>query len=241
MNVFPAKFRFFFEKDNQRYECKYSPDEWNNNVLNWNRSSDSAGIMIKYSTNFTFIKEDADYLRDCFNTDGVFSEVRFVVEEYDYETFSFKPYYSGDIDFYSYENSKNKVSIVTSDISYKASIDANLDTTYEIDIPNASDFVRYDRLMILSNSSFYSFYEDNTLSGAKQRTDVFSSMIMNKEDFDPKNIFHDVDQGTMSNDNWIAMFNDQSNITCNVKYKINKITFSWTGNLDGFSANCLYI
>lgn len=238
MNVFPSKFRFLFERNGIQYECKYSPDEWNNNVLNWNRSSDSAGIMIKYSTSFTFIKEDADYLRDCFNTDGVFAKVRFVVEEYDYETFSFKPYYSGDIDFYSYENSKNKVSIVTSDISYKASIDANLDTTYEIDIPNASDFVRYDRLMILSNSSFYSFYEDNTLSGAKQRTDVFSSMIMNKEDFDPKNIFHDVDQGTMSNDNWIAMFNDQSNITCNVKYKINKITFSWTGNLDGFSANC---
>ncbi|MFR1243106.1 MAG: hypothetical protein ACLSDJ_18640, partial [Butyricimonas faecihominis] len=132
MNVFPSKFRFLFERDGIQYECKYSPDEWNNNVLNWNRSSDSAGIMIKYSTSFTFIKEDADYLRDCFNTDGVFAKVRFVVEEYDYETFSFKPYYSGDIDFYSYENSKNKVSIVTSDISYKASIDANLDTTYEI-------------------------------------------------------------------------------------------------------------
>lgn len=148
MNVSPSKFRFLFERDGIQYECKYSPDEWNNNVLNWNRSSDSAGIMIKYSTSFTFIKEDADYLRDCFNTDGVFAKVRFVVEEYDYETFSFKPYYSGDIDFYSYENSKNKVSIVTSDISYKASIDANLDTTYEIDIPNASDFVRYDGLRL---------------------------------------------------------------------------------------------
>lgn len=146
MNVFPDKFRFSFEKNGERYECKYSPDEWNNNVLNWTRSIDNAETLVKYTTSFTFIKEDAGYLRDCYEDTGVFSKVKFIIEQYDYNEFTYKPYYSGDIDFYSYERNKHKVSIVTTDIGYRASVMANLDTTYEIKPPVFSDFVRYDRL-----------------------------------------------------------------------------------------------
>lgn len=148
MKVFPEKFKFFFKRNSEKYECKYSPDEWNNNVLNWERSSNSEGLIVKYTTNFSFIKEDADYLRLCFKATGVFSEVKFIVERYDYSTFSFEPYYSADIDFYSYEDTKNKVSVVTTEISYRASMEANLDTTYEIDLPNAANFVRYDRIKL---------------------------------------------------------------------------------------------
>ena len=79
MNVFPDKFRFSFEKNGERYECKYSPDEWNNNVLNWTRSIDNAETLVKYTTSFTFIKEDAGYLRDCYEDTGVFSKVKFII------------------------------------------------------------------------------------------------------------------------------------------------------------------
>lgn len=164
MNVFPDKFRFSFEKNGERYECKYSPDEWNNNVLNWTRSIDNAETLVKYTTSFTFIKEDAGYLRDCYEDTGVFSKVKFIIEQYDYNEFTYKPYYSGDIDFYSYERNKHKVSIVTTDIGYRASVMANLDTTYEIKPPVFSDFVRYDRLQLKNAISFSGDMDLNDIS-----------------------------------------------------------------------------
>ena len=165
MNIFPSKFKFFFEKNGEKYECKYSPDEWNNNVLNWTRSLDNTETLIKYTTSFSFVKEDANYLRECYDADGVFAKVKFIVEQYDYNEFTYKPYYSGDIDFYSYERSKHKVSIVTTDIGYRASVMANMDTTYEITPPASSIFVRYDRLQLKNTISF---------SGDMDLTDVSS-------------------------------------------------------------------
>lgn len=237
MNVFPSKFRFFFEKDGERYLLKYSPEEWNDNVLNWSRSSDSVGVVVKYTTSFTFIKEDADYLRDVFKASGVFSDVKFIIEECNYDSFEYEPYYSSDIDFYSYENSKNKVSVITLDTSYKASIDANMDTTYEIDVPDTSDKVWYNRLSIISTTSLYATYDKNINSDNKKVTDVLYSVIVSQEEFDRSNVFQGTEQGSISSDNWFAKFSKATDVEMTVKFKIKSVNYNYAGTLTGFASS----
>lgn len=65
MNVFPAKFRFYFIKDGITTYCKYSPEEWNDNVIKWDRDKKSNSVLTKYVDSFSFVMEDADYLRAC--------------------------------------------------------------------------------------------------------------------------------------------------------------------------------
>ena len=222
MKVFPEKFKFFFKRNSEKYECKYSPDEWNNNVLNWERSSNSEGLIVKYTTNFSFIKEDADYLRLCFKATGVFSEVKFVVERYDYSAFSFEPYYSADIDFYSYEDTKNKVSVVTTEISYRASMEANLDTTYEIDLPNAANFVRYDRIRLKSTIACTG---DTNETGISSLTSITPSLFITTEDiFGGKVQVQSVLGPNLNNleenasDLWILQANDSVSLNISVSF-----------------------
>lgn len=222
MKVFPEKFKFFFKRNSEKYECKYSPDEWNNNVLNWERSSNSEGLIVKYTTNFSFIKEDADYLRLCFKATGVFSEVKFIVERYDYSTFSFEPYYSADIDFYSYEDTKNKVSVVTTEISYRASMEANLDTTYEIDLPNAANFVRYDRIRLKSTIACTG---DTNETGISSLTSITPSLFITTEDiFGGKVQVQSVLGPNLNNleenasDLWILQANDSVSLNISVSF-----------------------
>lgn len=222
MKVFPEKFKFFFKRNSEKYECKYSPDEWNNNVLNWERSSNSEGLIVKYTTNFSFIKEDADYLRLCFKATGMFSEVKFIVERYDYSTFSFEPYYSADIDFYSYEDTKNKVSVVTTEISYRASMEANLDTTYEIDLPNAANFVRYDRIRLKSTIACTG---DTNETGISSLTSITPSLFITTEDiFGGKVQVQSVLGPNLNNleenasDLWILQANDSVSLNISVSF-----------------------
>ena len=222
MKVFPEKFKFFFKRNSEKYECKYSPDEWNNNVLNWERSSNSEGLIVKYTTNFSFIKEDADYLRLCFKATGVFSEVKFIVERYDYSTFSFEPYYSADIDFYSYEDTKNKVSVVTTEIRYRASMEANLDTTYEIDLPNAANFVRYDRIRLKSTIACTG---DTNETGISSLTSITPSLFITTEDiFGGKVQVQSVLGPNLNNleenasDLWILQANDSVSLNISVSF-----------------------
>lgn len=172
MNTFPQKFRFSFVRDGVTTYCKYAPEEWNDNVLKWERDKKSHAIMTKYVNTFSFVLEDATYLRNCFDAvdfqDRIFPEILFIVEEYDYSTFTYTPYYSANVDFYSYEETLNSVKVSTLDIGYKVAFDANYDTTYEIDIPASADQVEYDRLQmknIIRVESAFSEKISSTLNG----------------------------------------------------------------------------
>ena len=165
MNRFPQRFRFSFIKNGETTTCKYPPEQWNDNVINWDRDKNSSGILTKYTTSFKFVKEDADYLRACFNASGVFSKVVFTVEEYDYNLFEYKSYYQGNVDFYSYEEDEFSVSVSTLNIGYKVAFDANFDTQYEIDLPYVPPIVRYDRINLLNKVGYQCSMDRNDTNG----------------------------------------------------------------------------
>lgn len=219
MNVFPSKFRFSFVKDGEITYCKYSPEEWNDNVINWNRDKDNAGILVKYTTSFSFIMDDADYLRECFKTKSVFAKVLFVVEQYDYDKFEYHPYYTGDIDFYSYEESKFKVSITTTNIGYRAALLANLDTTYEVDIPDGSDFVRYNRLHlknIINYDCSWSMINIQTAYRYWLNCDRTQNDVLN-DDIESK-LF--VDGGKTYPEGWLCKANKNATLCVKIKYDV---------------------
>ena len=93
MNVFPEKFRFYFEKEGVKTQLKHAPEEWDTNVLKWSRDKDTEGILTEYVDKFTFVLEDADYLRDCFKKSKVFAKVKLSVYELNSNTFEYFLYY----------------------------------------------------------------------------------------------------------------------------------------------------
>lgn len=148
MNVFPEKFKFYFEKEGVKTQLKHTPEEWDTNVLKWTRDKDTEGILTEYVDKFTFVLEDATYLRACFDQKKVFAKVKLSVYELNAATFEYSLYYIGDLDFYSYSDNNYKIQLSALDIGFKTAFDANFDTEYEIEVPESSDKVLYNRLKL---------------------------------------------------------------------------------------------
>lgn len=148
MHIFPERFKFFFEKEGVKTQLKHAPEEWDSNVLKWNRDKNTEGILTGYVDKFTFVLEDADYLRACFAEKKVFSKVKLSVYELNTDTFEYTLYYSGDLDFYSYTEDNYKIQLSALDIGFKTAFDANFDTEYEISLPQNTDKILYNRLKL---------------------------------------------------------------------------------------------
>lgn len=217
MNRFPEQFVFYFIKDGVKTLCVNAPEEWNDNVIKWDRDRKSCSILTKYVEEFTFVLDDADYLRRCFNENGVFSKVRFFVEEYDSASFTYSLYYSADIDFYSYEETDFTIKVVMFDLGYKTAIVANLNTKYEIDIPKTPDVVYYDRLKLKNLIVFengYAMYNECTKPTAMELfvsdDSVYNDLIT----------YQSVMQGAKNNDNWIVKSDGKDEILINLSMSL---------------------
>lgn len=215
MNVFPEKFRFSFIRNGVTTYCRQAPEEWNDNVIKWSRDKKNNTILTNYVNNFSFVLEDAEYLKNCFLEETVFAKVRFVAEEYDYDKFEYKPYYSGDIDFYSYEEEEYKVNVTMLELSYKVMFDANYDTTYDLDIPLEDVIhVNYDRL-IMHNTLKYSF-EFNQFNPIPNKDFVAGWYVADDENITCKLIsYKSVEQEERNKENWLLQAT--SEVDLNIK------------------------
>ncbi|MEG1950475.1 MAG: hypothetical protein RR137_08945 [Odoribacter sp.] len=225
MNIFPKQFRFSFIKNGVITYCKHGPEEWNDNVIKWNRDAKTYSILTKYAINFTFVLEDADYLRECFNTTGVFSKVRFNVEEYNTVESIYKSYYSGDLDFYNYEEDEYRVQMPAGELGYKITFDSNYDTDYEITIPK-SLAVNYDRLILKNKISFSC---DFNIYNNIQEGNYFFSAYINEESIYSKILsYQSISQSVFSNqpytENWIAKGN--GSVRLHIKFYLAASYFS---------------
>lgn len=202
MNIFPSKFRFKFIRTSgtEEYLLKHAPEEWNDNVIKWERDKKNNVILTKYVDNFTFILEDSDFLRQCFANEKVFAKVRFTAEEYDSGNFTYKQYYSGDIDFYSYEEDRYSVKVSILEIGYKVAFDANYDTKYEIEIPGNSDTLRYDRLNLRNRLEYGCTY---ALGYVTENINVLDAYISSENIYANKIIRQSVTGGQKNSENWM--------------------------------------
>lgn len=232
MQVFPDRFRFFFQKNGIKTLCKHAPEEWESNVIKWTRDSKTEGILTQYVDKFTFILEDAKYLISCFEQENVFSNVKFIAEEYNFSDFKYDEYYSGDLDFYSFEEDKYRVVLSVSDIGFSVALAANLDTEYEIDIPPNSPHVVYDGLILRNNLK--GLFETEHPKIAQKMTWVLPVIYITTESV-YSNILEikNSDGGTINDSNWFLKINND--IKLNIKFNydgvINFDTGLQTGNL----------
>lgn len=217
MNIFPSKFRFKFIHTFREYTLKYAPEEWNDNVIKWDRDKKTNDILTKYVDNFTFVLEDADFLRQYFAAGKVFTKIRFIAEEYDSENFTYKQYYSGDIDFYSYEENRNTVKVSMMQIGYKVAFDANYDTNYEIEIPASSDSINYDRLNLRNKIEYACAFP---AAETTRNIEVLDASISSENIYTKKIKTQSVVRSPKNSDNWIITVTEKCKISFHISLHI---------------------
>lgn len=223
MNVFPEKFRFYFEKEGVKTQLKHAPEEWDTNVLKWSRDKDTEGILTEYVDKFTFVLEDADYLRDCFKKNKVFAKVKLSVYELNSNNFEYFLYYIGDLDFYSYTDDNYKIQLSALDIGFKTAFDANFDTEYEISVPEDTDKVLYNRLQLLNIIKGEALYSERL----PPRSGLYGmDMLTDDEISNPVFDLNYTSAGrNIDDDSWFLQAKKPASVTLKLKYDF-KITFN---------------
>lgn len=222
MNVFPEKFRFYFEKDGVKTQLKHTPEEWDSNVLKWSRDKDTEGILTEYVDKFTFVLEDADYLRNCFEKSKVFAKVKLSVYELNSNTFEYSLYYTGDLDFYSYVDDNYKIQLSTLNIGFKTAFDANFDTEYEISVPADTDKILYNRLQLLNIIKGEAIYNERL----PPRSGLYGmDMLTDDETSNPVFNLNYTDAGRdIYEDSWFLQAEKSASVSLQLKYNF-KINF----------------
>jgi hypothetical protein len=224
----PPKFRFFFEKNGTRTVIQNAPMEWNDNIIQWKRDALDKPTMAQFVTEFTFVLEDRQYLVDCFDTEGVFAAVKFIAEERDND-FIYHPYYSGDVDFYSYQEDALTVKVIAAALEFKTMFDANYDVSYEIPIPNARAQMAYDRVSMLNADAWESKLDYNVNSNpdssiATTIDIALESSIYQEENTTKGNVFNSYVQAGERDEKdkitWLAKIIESTGVQIAVNFEL---------------------
>ena len=97
-------FKLYDVKNKTTYVLKYPVDEWRAFGISYGRE-EKTSIIKSYSASFTFIKEDADYLKDIVLTKGFNEKIR--IDAYKMTAFGEVKEYSGFLELFDSEMSGN--------------------------------------------------------------------------------------------------------------------------------------
>lgn len=122
---------------------------WDDIQLQWVRHDRYYGIMKKQSTEIHFCNDAAKIVRHCFANGGTMGACYFDIEAYDNIAKTYSLFYSGAIDFATYDSFRDyvQVGIMQGDLS--AYIDARENQLYDIKIEDADCVnVRMDGILL---------------------------------------------------------------------------------------------
>jgi len=120
---------------------QFSPDGWNDTMVNWGRSNKYLGLFREFSVPLNFVKDGAKILRWAMWNYGIEAVLYLSILKLDRTTFpdKYEQWYTGELDFSQYKQTKNGVDITIMEGGLSKILKAQEGTSYEININNDSE------------------------------------------------------------------------------------------------------
>lgn len=180
----PNKFRYSLQVGTETYVLPNAPAGWiEENEVKWSRSSKYFGMIRTFSVPLQFVLDGAWILRREFYTRGLRAEVKFYVDQLDPDTWLYKNKYVGDVDFSTFEDEENQVTVTVQEGGISARIKAyeNVKYTIPLNVPEAID-VELTPLKLVEKADFIidsmSERQINFIPGTRITTNEAQSLIL---------------------------------------------------------------
>lgn len=119
-------------------ELKFSPDGWNESIINRTRNDNYYSVSEKFTTQLTFVEDGAAYLKNIFYTKGIDGFCKLTITQLNDTTLQYVTIYQGNIDFSTFVDGRFQVKVNINEGSFWETIKAKEKTDYEIDIESLS-------------------------------------------------------------------------------------------------------
>ena len=119
-------------------ELKFSPDGWNESIINRTRNDNYYSVSEKFTTQLTFVEDGAAYLKNIFYTKGIDGFCKLTITQLNDTTLQYVTIYQGNIDFSTFVDGRFLVKVNINEGSFWETIKAKEKTDYEIDIESLS-------------------------------------------------------------------------------------------------------
>jgi len=115
---------------------QFSPDGWNDTMVNWGRSNKYLGLFREFSVPLNFVKDGAKILRWAMWNYGIEAVLYLSILKLDRTTFpdKYEQWYTGELDFSQYKQTKNGVDITIMEGGLSKILKAQEGTSYEVRI-----------------------------------------------------------------------------------------------------------
>jgi hypothetical protein len=119
-------------------ELNFSPDGWNESIINRTRNDNYFSVSEKFTTQLTFVEDGAAYLKNIFYTKGIDGFCKLTITQLNDTTLQYVTIYQGNIDFSTFVDGRFQVKVNINEGSFWETIKAKEKTDYEIDIDSLS-------------------------------------------------------------------------------------------------------
>ena len=111
---------------------KYSPDGWDESMIDLERSDLFYGIVRAYTVKLDFLKDGNLYLRNVYFNYGVKKTISLTIQKLNKKTQLYEIKYTGNIDFNSINLTKRKCSVSTVETGFYALVKQNYNIKFDI-------------------------------------------------------------------------------------------------------------
>jgi len=156
MELQPNKFRYSLQVGAEVYILPNAPAGWiEENEIKWSRSPVYYGMLRTFSVPLQFVLDGAWLLRREYYTLGLRSDVIFLIDELNPNTWAYENKYIGSVDFSTYDDGINEVTVTVQEAGLSAQIKAyeNVKYTIPLNVPQAID-VNLTPLKLKENAIF---------------------------------------------------------------------------------------
>jgi len=129
----PNKFRYSLQAGTETYVLPNAPAGWiEENEIKWSRSPFYYGMVRTFSVPLQFVLDGAWILRREFYTLGLKASVIFTVDMLNPDTWVYENKYTGSVDFSTFEDEENQVTVTVQESGISAQIKAYEGVKYTI-------------------------------------------------------------------------------------------------------------
>lgn len=124
-------------------ELTYTPKNWDDIVLTWERGFTYHGIFQAFTVPIEFVKDGAKILRHLYVYYGTEGACQLYIEKFNrtIAVYDYEPYYYGDVDFSRFNDKKDFVNVEIMEGGFMAKLKAKESTDIEIDVIDSVDRV----------------------------------------------------------------------------------------------------
>lgn len=161
----PNKFSYSFLYDGKEYKLKSQPKGWDEYSIGLSRADDF-GCNTEYTIPFYFQKDGRELLKKIYERDSLFSDVKLRIYRRDND-YNMNQFYQYVLDFGSYIDNINYISLTGKEDSLYSKYDTFCDTEYDIDLPSAGNktYLTYNGLGRIKRNTIQVGYGDAAFTG----------------------------------------------------------------------------